>query len=165
MKIPELLSGLTDAHDSSPQMTIKFDASVSEENRINLIEGLRTTLEARYSSGLDREGAHHALLMSWEAVTNAAKHGNLHKSGKLVILKAWFGENDFLIGARDEGTFYSDPETKRRVEAREHIQAADNGQEHNGCGFWTIGNCAEIIHVDCSQNALFLGRRVTIKDE
>jgi hypothetical protein len=91
-----------------------------------------------------------------ESLKNAIAHGS--KTGSLIIYGTFFGRNGLCHGFKDEGDYFSDPETKRIYENR--IMPENKGKRIEGFsgyhhGTYCIYKSSDTIHVDTSQNTLF----------
>ena len=97
----------------------------------------------------------HSLLTVSELIKNFFEHGNKGRKGSLAYLAYWFTEKGIILGARDEGDFYSKPETAKKFEDKFTFESTkDDPSGHGIKGFY---DDSDFLRVVPEQNALFAG--------
>lgn len=97
----------------------------------------------------------HSLLTVSELVKNFFEHGNKNKPHSVAYLGYWMTERGIILGARDEGIFYSDLKTAKKFEQKFMFESTKEDPSVHGIeGFYDDSDFLQVVP---NQNALFMG--------
>lgn len=97
----------------------------------------------------------HSLLAVSELIKNTFEHGNKNKPGSIAHFGYWFNKEGIILGVRDEGSFYANPETTKRIEEKFHFESTKD--DPSGHGIEGLYDDSDFLRVVTEQNALFAG--------
>lgn len=96
-------------------------------------------------------------LIIFEAIKNASDHGSDCDPEKDIKLTLWTGNKGILVGVKDEGTFYKNEETKKRVEGKHSSPVVWKQRHVKNCGIGMgIIYQADELFVDTEEGILYL---------
>lgn len=116
-------------------------------------------LNSKQRDGFEKENrsqgfTQRSLVSLSEMIKNTFEHGNKNRVEAISHFGYWFTENGLVAGIRDEGNFYSQLETKEKIEKKVRIPTSKDGPGGSG-----ISRClytySDNLRVRLEQNALF----------
>lgn len=96
-----------------------------------------------------------SLLTVSEMIKNVCEHGNKNRLDSLTHIGYWITETGIVVGVRDEGVFYSKPETKELFEQKHRFESTKDNP--SGLGIIGFYDDADFLEVVPPMNAIFAG--------